>query len=120
MRKRPCDPNIVTVRSPSMTYCHSSALGCQCNSRSAPGSRSRMTPVIVVDPGDCRRDWKPGGIDAPFATAVEDAVRRVGKHPELMSLWRRHARSLEIFRYLLRWNGTAREINFLLWKTIKR
>src|SRR5207249_3822568 len=52
VRKRPCDPNMVTLTSPSITYCHSSALGCQCNSRSALGSRSRITPVIVVEIGN--------------------------------------------------------------------
>ncbi len=54
-------------------------------------------------PGDRRRDWKPAGIDAPFATAFEHAVRRVGKHPKLVCFWRREARSLDILRYLIRW-----------------
>src|SRR5262245_55186160 len=34
-------------------YCHSAALGCQCNSRSAPGSISSTTPVMVVEIGNC-------------------------------------------------------------------
>src|SRR5262249_34182472 len=35
-----------------MTYCHSSAFGCQCNSRNAPGAKSRITPVTVVEIGN--------------------------------------------------------------------
>src|SRR6185369_16029051 len=34
-----------------MTYCHSSALGCQCSVRNAPGSRSSTTPVTVLEIG---------------------------------------------------------------------
>src|SRR6516164_11313734 len=37
---------------PSRTYCHSSAVGCQCSSRSAPGSSSRTAPVIVLERGN--------------------------------------------------------------------
>src|SRR5436305_10734219 len=37
---------------PSKTYCHSSAVGCQCSSRSAPGSRSRIAPVMVLEIGN--------------------------------------------------------------------
>ncbi len=59
-RKRPCEPNKVTLTSPSMTYCHSSAVGCQCSSRMAPGSRSRMTPVTVC------RNGEGGGVDPPL------------------------------------------------------
>ena len=46
------EPNMVTLMFPSTTYCHSSAVGCQCNSRSAPGSRSRITPVTVLEMGN--------------------------------------------------------------------
>src|SRR5437667_1527142 len=70
--------------------------------------------------GDRSRNRKSRRIDAPFATAFEHAVRRVGKHPKLVRLWRREARSLEILRYLIRWYGAAREINLLLRKAIKR
>src|SRR5271165_6301803 len=35
-----------------MTYCHSSAVGCQCNSRSAPASSSRIAPVMVLEIGN--------------------------------------------------------------------
>src|SRR5262245_16368935 len=37
---------------PSSTYCHSSALGCQCSSRSAPGSSSSTPPVMVFEIGN--------------------------------------------------------------------
>src|SRR5262249_34522716 len=37
---------------PSSTYCHSSAVGCQCSSRSAPGSSSSMAPVMVFEMGN--------------------------------------------------------------------
>src|SRR6516162_7294559 len=37
---------------PSRTYCHSSAVGCQCSSRSALGSSSRMAPVMVLEMGN--------------------------------------------------------------------
>src|ERR1700722_18390340 len=37
---------------PSRTYCHSSAVGCQCNSRSAPGSSSRTAPEMVLEMGN--------------------------------------------------------------------
>src|SRR5207244_1580799 len=47
----PPEPNIVTLTFPSRMYCHSSAVGCQCNSRSAPGSRSRIAPVMVLEIG---------------------------------------------------------------------
>ena len=33
---RPPEPNSVMLAFPSRTYCHSSAVGCQCSSRSAP------------------------------------------------------------------------------------
>src|SRR6516225_2923295 len=49
-----------------MTYCHSSAFGCQCSVRSAPGSRSRMTPVIVFEIGkrleSTRHSRPPGNV----------------------------------------------------------
>src|SRR4051812_49685798 len=35
-----------------MTYCHSSAFGCQWSSRRPPGLRSRMTPVTVFEIGN--------------------------------------------------------------------
>ena len=46
------DPNMVTLMSPAKTYCHSSAVGCQCSSRSAPGSSSRTAPVTVLEIGN--------------------------------------------------------------------
>src|SRR5262249_31135386 len=49
---RPLAPNIVMLILPSRTYCHSSAVGCQCNSRSAPGSSSRTAPVMVLEIGN--------------------------------------------------------------------
>src|SRR5438270_11600195 len=52
IRYRPPEPNSVTLTFPSRTYCHSSAVGCQCNSRSAPGFRSRTAPVIVFEIGN--------------------------------------------------------------------
>ena len=50
-RCQPWDPNRVTLIWPSMTYCHSSDVGCQWSSRNPPGSRSRITPVIVCEMG---------------------------------------------------------------------
>src|SRR5438876_3716680 len=57
---------------------------------------------------------------SPFATAFEYAVRCLGKHPKLVGLRRSNPRVLQIFRYFLRRNRSAREVNLLLRKTIKR
>src|SRR5205807_5217109 len=49
---RPPEPNSVTLTCPSRRYCHSSAVGCQCSSRSEPGSSSRISPVTVFEIGN--------------------------------------------------------------------
>src|SRR4029453_4695182 len=69
---------------------------------------------------DCCRDWKTRRIDAPFAAAFEHAMRRLRKHPKFVRLRRSNARTLKIFRYLLRRNRAAGEVNLLPWKTVKR
>src|SRR4030095_10196056 len=66
------------------------------------------------------RNWKSRGIDAPFAPAFENCVRRTRKHSKLVRLEWRDAWPLKIFRYRFRRNGAAGKIDFLLWKAIKR
>src|SRR6266403_684651 len=66
-----------------------------------------------------RRNWKARRVDAPFATTFEHAVRRLGKHPKFVGLRRSNTRT-QIFRYLLRRNRAASEVNLLAWKTVKR
>jgi hypothetical protein len=48
-RYRPCEPNIVMLCFPSIKFYHSSAVGGQCSPRSAPGSRSMIAPVVVLE-----------------------------------------------------------------------
>jgi hypothetical protein len=76
-----------------MTYCHSSAFGCQWSSRNGP--RFEVQDYA----GDCCRNWKSRGIDAPFAPAFENRVRRTRKHSKLVRLGWRDAWTLEILRY---------------------
>src|SRR5580765_1264086 len=67
-----------------------------------------------------RRDWKARRVDAPFATTFEHAMRRLGKHPKFVRLRGSYARTLQIFRYLLRRNRAPSEVNLLAWKAVKR
>jgi hypothetical protein len=69
---------------------------------------------------DCCRNWKSRGVDAPFAAAFENRVRRACKHSKFVCLGWRDARPLQIFRNRFWWKGAAGKINFLLWKAIKR
>src|SRR5271169_39771 len=41
--------NTVIVRCPSIQYCHSSALGCQCISRKPPGCTVTSAAAMVTD-----------------------------------------------------------------------
>src|ERR1044071_1426776 len=68
---------------------------------------------------DCCRNWKTGGVYAPFAAAFEHAVRRFGKHSKFVRLRRRNRRASQILRYLLRRNRAAGKINFLARKSVK-
>src|SRR5439155_9304757 len=70
--------------------------------------------------GDRSCNRKPCGIDAPFTTAFKHTVRRVRKHSKLVRLRRRNTRSLQILRYLIRWNSTARKVDLVLRKIVKR
>src|SRR4029077_4078354 len=63
------------------------------------------------------RYWKARGIDAPFAAGFEHPVRRFRKHPKFVRPWWSNTRALQIFRYLLRRNRAAGEVNLLAWKT---
>src|SRR5437868_5465614 len=47
-------------------------------------------------------------------------MRRFGKHPKFVRPWRSKTRSLQILRYFLRRNRAPREVNFRLWKSVKR
>src|SRR5205085_11102277 len=47
-------------------------------------------------------------------------MRRFGKHPKFVPPWRSKTRSLQILRYFLRRNRAPREVNFRLWKSVKR
>src|SRR5260370_39005613 len=69
---------------------------------------------------DRRRNWKSRRVDAPFATSFEHAMRSFRKHPKFVRLRRSHARTLQIFRYLLGRNRAASEVNLLAWKAVKR
>src|SRR4029077_18398032 len=69
---------------------------------------------------DRRRNWKSRRVDAPFATSFEHAVRCFRKHPKFVGLRWSNTRALQIFRYLLRRNRAAGEVNLLPWKTVKR
>ena len=66
------------------------------------------------------RNWKSRGIDAPFAAAFENRVRRTSKHSKFVRLGWRDTRPLQIFRNRFWRDGAASKINFLLWKAIKR
>src|SRR6266436_9689253 len=44
---------------------------------------------------------------------------RLGKHPKLVGLRWSNTRALQIFRYLLRRNRAAGEVNLPAWKTVK-
>ena len=70
--------------------------------------------------GDCCRNWKSRGIDAPFAAAFENRVWRTGQHSKFVRFRRRDARPLQVFLHRFRWDGTARKINLLIWKAVKR
>src|SRR5207244_3266268 len=70
-------------------------------------------------PSDCCRNWKSSRIDASFAAAFENRVRRTCKHSKFVRLRWRDARLLQIFRNRFWWDGAASKINFLLWKAIK-
>src|SRR5258707_12997142 len=74
---------------------------------------------VENDAGYHRRNWKSRRVDAPFAATFEHAVRRPGKQPKFVGLGRSNTRT-QIFRYLLRRNRAAGEVNFLAWKTVKR
>src|ERR1700757_3749184 len=52
---------------------------------------------IENDAGDRGRDRKPRRIDAPFATAFEHGMWHISKHPKLVCLGRRNARTSQIF-----------------------
>src|SRR5207244_10017257 len=43
---------------------------------------------------DCRRNRKSCRINAPFATTLEHAMRRFGKHPKLVGLRRSNPQAL--------------------------
>src|SRR4029077_10564784 len=70
--------------------------------------------------GDRRRNWKSRRVDAPFATTFEHAMWSFRKHPKFVRLRRRDARTLQIFRYLLRRNRAPSEVNLLARKAVKR
>src|SRR6267378_533307 len=53
---RLCEPKMLTRPCPLITYCHSSALGCQCNSRIAPGSMFMRRAVKVFCIGNSREE----------------------------------------------------------------
>src|SRR6476646_2280682 len=73
---------------------------------------------VENDASHRRRDWKARRIDAPFATTFEHAVRHLGKHPKFVGLRWSNTRT-QIFRYLLRRNRAAGEVNLVTWKTVK-
>src|SRR5262249_21140222 len=51
--------------------------------------------------GNRCRNWKARGINAPFAAAFENCMRRACEHSKLVRLGRRDARPLKVFRHLL-------------------
>src|SRR4029077_9542938 len=69
---------------------------------------------VENDASHRRRNWKARRVDAPFATTLKHAMRRLGKHPKFVGLRRSNTRT-QIFRYLLRRNRAAGEVNFLGW-----
>src|SRR5215813_1410835 len=69
---------------------------------------------------DRRRNWKARGIDPPFAAAFEHPVRHFRKHSKFVRLWWSNTWALQIFRFMLRRNRAAGEVNLLAWKTVKR
>src|SRR5215471_18905700 len=75
---------------------------------------------IENNAGECCRNWKARGIDTPFATTLEHPVRHFRKHSKFVRLWWSNTRALQIFRFMLRRNRAAGEINLLAWKTVKR
>src|SRR5467141_3691991 len=76
---------------PAIRYNHSLACGCQCGSRIAPGFRSAITPVMVVEIGNSlaltRRSSPPGQARGGLLSQQRIAVRlRRGSHHPLS--WR--------------------------------
>ncbi len=97
---------------PSMMYCHSSAVGCQCSSRSAPGSRSRIAPVIVLE---IAKLWESTGHSRPPLLSTTGAL---GEEPPLVGL-RRQFLPLERRRRFLRGHRAAGEVHLFRRKPVE-
>src|SRR5262245_11245476 len=74
---------------------------------------------IENDARNRRRNWKAGGIDAPFPAAFEHTVWRLRKHSKFVCLWRRNSRTLEIFWDFFGRSRAAGKVNLPAWKAVK-